>query len=46
MEEIVKKEESVKKWVLLVLTTIIGFIFELALFTVIIIFVLTIIGFY
>ena len=44
--ENIKKEESIKKWVLLVLTTILGFIFELALFSVIIIFILTVIGFY
>jgi|GEM_PF-3591813 len=46
MEDLIKKEESVKKWVLLVLTTIIGFTFEFVLFSIIIIFILTLVGVY
>ena len=46
MEGIIKKEESIKKWVLLVLITVIGFIFEFVLFTIIIIFILTLVGVY
>lgn len=42
----IKEEKSIKEWILLVLSTIIGFIFELAVFTVVIIFILTLIGVY
>ena len=39
-------EESIKKWVLLMLCTITGFIFEFVVFSIIIIFILTLVGVY